>query len=91
MSLLNRHILKPETVQAVEAAGPRVVETVDRWAGGWPKITKQLEQEGRLLQEAQERVKMEQRAMDYKRENPELYLTTSEALELYGVPLYPIV
>ena len=87
MYLLNHHVLKADTVRAVEAAGPRVVQTVDRWAGGWPKQVKKLEAEGRLVKEAQEQVRQEESAYQYSIKNPEVSL--SEALELYDIPLYP--
>ena len=89
MELLNREVLKPATVRAVEQAGPRVVQVVDRWAGGWPKATQRLEKQGRLLQVAQKQVEREEPAMDYQRENPDLYLTISEALAMYDLPLNP--
>ena len=89
MELLNHHGLKPTTVRAVESAGLRVVQTVDRWAGGWPKATRKLDKEGRLLKEALAQVEREEPAMQYLEQNPDLYLTISEALQLYDLPLNP--
>ena len=62
---------------------------MDRRAGGWPTQTKQLDQEGRLLQEALEQVKIEEEAVEYMEQHPELYLTLSETLELHDIPLHP--
>ena len=87
MNLLNSHVLKQSTIRQVEAAGPRVVQVVDRWAGGWPKAVKQLEKQGRLLQEAEKKVEREEPAYLYSQQNPECSL--SEALELYDLLLNP--
>lgn len=65
------------------------MQTVDRWMGGWKKQTLKLEAQGILLQVAKATVEREEPAMEYRRLNPDLYLTISEVLELYDMPLSP--
>lgn len=58
---LNKHVLKPETVRAIEAMGEVESQIADRWAGGWPKQTRRLEAEGRLLQAVKEQAEADGR------------------------------
>lgn len=68
-TFLNRRVLKPETIEAIEAMGELASQIADRWAGGWPKQTKKLEAEGRLLQAVQEQMELERAAQEYEAQN----------------------
>lgn len=68
-TLLNSHVLKPETVKQVEALGETASQVVDRWAGANPKQLRKLESEGRLLQAVKDQLEQEQKAKDYEAAN----------------------
>ena len=71
------------------SVGPDV-EAVDRWLGGWPKQTLALEANGTLIQALKDHVEESFEAISYKFSHQnEMYLTTSEALELFSLPLGP--
>lgn len=82
---LNRHVLKPETIEAIEAMGEVASQVADRWAGGWPKKTRRLEAEGRLLDAVRYQAELEEPAMEYLRQNP--WVGGIEARQLYDIDL----
>lgn len=86
-SFLNRHVLKPETIRQVEAAGPVVSQIVDRWAGGWPKKTQKLEKSGQLLAVAQSQAEQERMVDNYLRDFPDV--GRMEALQVFDLPQAP--
>lgn len=86
-TFLNRHVLKPETVRAVESAGQQVSKVVDRWAGGWPKQTRKLEASGRLLPLAREQAEKEFSALKILAQFPDM--GEIEAIQLADLPLNP--
>lgn len=82
---LNKHVLKPETVRAIEAMGEVESQIADRWAGGWPTQTRRLEAEGRLLQAVKEQAKAERTALAYEAANP--WIGGIESRQLFGIDL----
>ncbi len=87
MSLLNSHVLKPESVQQIEKLGPLAERIADRWAGGWPKRVKSLEKSGKLLQALTSQVEREKNVLAATRNMS--HLAEHEIMELYGVSPEP--
>lgn len=88
MSLLYaQHILKPETVAAIlELNWNQAEQIADRWAMGWPKRTRELEKQGRLLKVLHDQAEAESRAI---RENGTTHLADHEIAELWGLNPWP--
>lgn len=82
---LNKHALKPETIRQIEAMGEVASQVADRWAGGWPKETRRLEAEGRLLEAVKEQAEAEQAAVEYEAQNP--WVGGIESRQLFGIDL----
>lgn len=59
MALLNRHVFKPATAKAIERMGPIAERVADRWAGGWPKATRDMDRTGRLVHAVKTQAKRE--------------------------------
>lgn len=83
--LLNRNVLKPETIAKIEAMGEVASQVADRWAGAWPKETRKLERNGSLLQAVQDQAEMEQQALEYEAKNP--WVGGIESRQLFGIDL----
>jgi hypothetical protein len=87
MSLLNRHVFKPETANQIEQMGLTATQIADRWAGGWPKRVRKLESEGRLIPELQEQT---ERELDVKARAREMsHLAQHEINQMYGIDPSP--
>lgn len=86
-TLLNRHVLKPETVAKVEAMGELASQIVDRWASTSPKTVKRLEAEGRLLAAVRGQLEQEQKARDLEAEMP--WVGGIESRQLLDLPDVP--
>lgn len=84
-SFLNRDVLKPETIAQIEAMGAVESQVADRWAGGWPKQTRKLEREGRLLQAVKKQAELERPALEYEAQNP--WVGGIESRQLFGIDL----
>lgn len=82
---LNRHVLKPETIEQIEAMGEVASQVADRWAGGWPKKTRKLEAEGRLIEAVRYQAEQEQAAVEYERANR--WVGGIESRQLFGIDL----
>jgi uncharacterized protein YkuJ len=84
-TFLNRHVLKPETVAQIEAMGEVASQVADRWAGGWPKKTRKLEAQGKLLEAVKYQAEQEQKAVEYEAQNP--WLGGIESHQLFDIDL----
>lgn len=82
---LNKHVLKPETIKAIEAMGEAASQVADRWAGAWPKQTRALEKAGRLLEAVKAQAEAEQEALEYEAQNP--WVGGIESRQLFGIDL----
>ena len=89
-TLLNRHLLKPETVAKVEAMGELACQILDRWVSTSPETVKKLEVEGRLLALVASQIEQEQRARDLQKEIP-WPVGDIEARQMLGLPDVPPV
>ena len=86
-TFLNRPVLKPETIRAIEALGEQASQIADRWASGWPKQTRKLESENRLLEALSRQVEAEALARQYEAENP--WVGGIEANQLFDIDPAP--
>ncbi len=90
MSMLNTHVLKPETVKAVEALGLTAEKIADRWASGWKKETRALEASGELLPRLRAQAVREAEALSNAMVGGEnSHLAQHEILDLYGISPKP--
>ncbi len=69
-TLLNRRVFKPETATQIERMGELASQIADRWASGWPKQTKALDAEGKLIAAIEDQAEQELRAKDLEARNP---------------------
>lgn len=81
-----QEILKPETVSAILELGLKAEQIADRWAMGWPKRTRELEKQGRLIEALRDQAETESRAI---RENGTTHLADHEIAELWGLSPRP--
>lgn len=83
-------ILSPESVRQIESMSVLAQQIADRWALGWPKETKLLEKQGKLLQALKEQTGREGNALsDARQRGQNLYLADHELMELYGISSRP--
>lgn len=88
MALLNSRVLKKETCREIESLGPMAEQIADRWAGGWPKMTQEMEANGSLLPAVKDQLAKEveleaTHARDYR------HLAHHEFLEMMGASMAP--
>ncbi|MCX7902253.1 MAG: hypothetical protein N2483_08210 [Burkholderiaceae bacterium] len=87
MSLLNRHVFRPETAAAIEAMGILAEQIADRWAGGWPKRTRKLDDSGLLIEALKRQVELEREVLAQAREMT--HLAQHEILQVFGIDPQP--
>lgn len=83
MSFLNRHVLKPSTIDQIEAMGEAASQIADRWAGGHPKQTRRLEAEGRLILALKQQLEQESQVEEQMRQFP--WVGKAECLQMLGI------
>lgn len=86
--MLNEHVLTYTTMREIQRLGQLGDRIADRWAGGWPARTVELEQSGKLLRALQKQVKRELPHL-IERNRTHRHLADHEYLEMMGVPLSP--
>lgn len=86
MTLLNRSVFKAETASAIEALGPIAKRVADRWAGGWPRQTKAMDKEGRLVEAVKKQAQREAEIYSGARTGgANSHLADHEIAELYDL------
>lgn len=80
------NVVRRETLDAVTRLGPYAEKVLDRWASGWPKATKALEQTGKLVFAVKEQASREAGIYSEARMGGEnSHLADHEIAELYGL------
>lgn len=80
------NVVSKETLDAVMRLGVYAERVLDRWASGWPKATKLLEREGRLVDAVKSQASREASIYgDARVGGQNSHLADHEIAELYGL------
>ena len=80
------NVVSKETLRAVSALGPTAVKVLERWVGGWPKATKELEKAGKLIESVKDQANREAEIYgEARRGGQNSHLADHEIAELYDL------
>ena len=89
LEILNKDVVTPKTLAAIQRQPVRVQQTFDRWASGDPKKVQSLERSGTLLRELRAAAEMDSQALEQMSGQEYSHLTDREKLEIAGPPQLP--